>query len=151
MTTADVLAASSLVVAFVALAVSALAIRRDRASLVVRDGDAAAGHAYLTVANVGLRPTRITRVLIRPHRWRPWERPMDLTLLATLLIGTDLSAVVFPVVLEPAGEVVLAYPTFVHDRFTGALGVEDASGRLYWPSSRRPRHYRAVDLGSLFR
>jgi hypothetical protein len=68
--TADVLGFASLTVALVALAVSVLAIRRDRASLIVRQADAAAGNRYVTVVNVGLRSVRLVHVVTRPDSSR---------------------------------------------------------------------------------
>lgn len=138
MTTADILGFAGLAVALVALVVSAFAIKRDRAYLIVREADAAAGSRYLTVVNVGLRPIRIVNVVTRPHRWLGWETSTDLT---------DWSAVVgdeggarLPVVLEPAAEVVLQIPNpEMLGLPDGPFAVIDASGRIQWPRGRMKR------------
>jgi hypothetical protein len=139
MSTADVLGLASLVVAFVALSVSALAIRRDRAYLIVREADAAAGSRYLTIANVGMRPVRITHIVMRRHRWRPWEATFDLGEYSGIYDAV-LGTLPLPVVLQPADEVVLraANPEMLGLPY-GTFAVLDASGRFHWPRARTKR------------
>jgi len=60
-----IVAMAGLFVALVATGAAIYAIRRDRADLRVTTSDAAAGNRWVTVVNVGLRPVRIERILVR--------------------------------------------------------------------------------------
>jgi hypothetical protein len=130
------IAVLSLIVAVVATWVSLTAIRRDRADLRVTSEDAAVGNRYLTVVNVGTRPVRIERLLVR--RWR----------LVRLVGGTistpgwalpNLEAGVqeeeLPAVIHPAASTILHYavPEFSDwaDGYKWEVLVEDAAGRRY--------------------
>jgi hypothetical protein len=138
MTAADVLGLASLAVALVALVVSAIAIRRDRAYLVVRATDAAAGSRFTTVVNVGLRPIRIVRVVTRPRRWTLWVTPTDLTDWSG--IAGDDGGARLPVVLDPGAEVVLWTPNpAMLGLPDGPFAVIDASERFHWPTWRATR------------
>jgi hypothetical protein len=152
MTVSDVLVVASLVVALVALAVSVLAIRRDRAFLIVREADRAAGTHYLTVVNVGLRAVRINRVVMRRRRWRPGGTLFDVSAAAHLHQregGADVMHEL-PFALEPAAEAVVAIPGPALDKLGPHIGVEDASGRLHWPGGRPPTVYEYVDPESVW-
>ena len=138
MSTAGILGFASLSVALVALVVTAFAVRRDRAYLVVREADAAAGSRYLRVVNVGLRPVRLVHVATRPHRWWLWVTPTDLTGWAGIVGNHEAASL--PVVLNPAAEVVLQIPNpAMLGRPDGPFVVIDASGRFHWLPGRAKR------------
>jgi hypothetical protein len=127
----DALAAAALVVSLVALVVSALAFRRDRADIRIVELGAAAGQRYLKLVNVGRQPVRFVRVLER-RTSRPWSDLVDVTYWT---MGTDAPSAEgddLDLVLQPAQTETLQMPSpTIRDGGTRPLYLQDAAGRRY--------------------
>lgn len=126
----------SLIVAVVATWVSVTAIRRDRADLRVTSEDTAAGNRYLVVVNVGTRPVRIERLLVRRWRFVRWfgdTIPTPGSALPRLKAGAREETL--PTVIHPAAAMILHYgvPGFSDwvRRYKWEILVEDAAGQRY--------------------
>ncbi len=128
-----IIAAAGLFVALVATVSAIYAIRRDRADLRVTALDAGAGNRWVQVVNVGLRPVRIERMLVR-RRWLvPWFGKATAIEALVMLAGDQ--EVPLPAVVQPAAEVSLHYWPAEYAEIVGDhesdIVVEDASGRRY--------------------
>jgi hypothetical protein len=128
-----IIAMAGLFVALVATGAAIYAIRRDRADLRVTTSDAGAGNRWVTVVNVGLRPVRIERILVR--RWRLVPRLGKVIAIGASVMRAGGQEEPLPTVIQPAAEVSLHYWPAEYGEFVGPhepdLLVEDASGRRY--------------------
>lgn len=128
-----IIAAAGLIVAMAAMWAGVYAIRRDRADLRVTAQDAAAGDRYLIVVNVGMRPVRIERLLVR--WWGITPRLSKTMSLQASVFNPGRPDEPLPTVVEAAAAVRLHYAPAEYWEVVGQhrhdILVEDAAGRRY--------------------
>src|SRR5450759_3046183 len=119
---------AGLFVALVATGAAIYAIRRERADLRVTTSDAAAGNRWVTVVNVGLRPVRIERILVR--RWRLVPRLGKVVALHASVVPAGGPEEPLPTVVQPAADVALHYAPAEYGSSSGRTSSTSSSRML---------------------